>query len=412
MSAKLFVVGYNRYGELGLNHDSHITKLKEYNGTLDNKSSKASMQQIVNGLRHTIFITNHHDHIAKGNKYYGQCNIHKNESIKIKTIHTNTASDSTFIIGTDNRLYVCGRNDHYQLGIGNKTNIRTPVSVPHLEHVIDIQGGEYHSIALCNDSNANLKILSFWIRKYKINNNYIPNDLLFLINTWRGCYKIYSTGVPGEFYQYGQSGHPKLDLKLKNWKLIQFFSSEIQADIIQVSCGQHHSLFLDSEGGLYGCGNNDSYQISKSPKHCRQNKSIYKIRMHNIRIKIIEIQCGYDHNLLRDDAGRLFAFGDNKYGQCGDPGFENKGQPIQILKQHVIVGIKCGANHSFAKSNKNKHFLFGSNENNECTLDLSADDKIATPFCVDQVFNKLTNGMEIKNVYLGWENTFIIGKSM
>lgn len=42
-----------------------------------------------------------------------------------------------------------------------------------------------------------------------------------------------------------------------------------------------------------------------------------------LSIKVVRVECGADFTIIQDDKGKLFAFGDNRYGQLGITGLDN-----------------------------------------------------------------------------------------
>ena len=127
---------------------------------------------------------------------------------------------------------------------------------------------------------------------------------------------------------------------------------------------------------------------------------------------------GGQYNLMLDSKGNVYSFGYNEIAQCGfDP--ESDGVRIllpkllEISNKENIVEIKCGQSHSYLKTASLRHYLFGFNRDNYCTL--SPNNKYKkrwiTPFCINSTFRRLSNGKEIKTVYVGTDGTIIIAKS-
>ena len=136
------------------------------------------------------------------------------------------------------------------------------------------------------------------------------------------------------------------------------------------------------------------------------------------KIQIIDIASGYSHNLCIDNNGICYGFGYNKYGQCGVGNTTlriSSPHRINISSNYKIKTIKAGCYHSYICSKNNKHFLFGSNGYNQCTLSSAAasnqqhEDKVTAPLLINDIFSSLTNNNKsIKDMYLGYNNTWII----
>jgi len=109
-------------------------------------------------------------------------------------------------------------------------------------------------------------------------------------------------------------------------------------NITQISCGGIHSLVLDSEGRIFSFGNNkygqlglgDNKQINNTPQMIPSIQNI------------TQISCGGYHSLVLDSEGRIFSFGRNEYGQLGLGDNSHKNTPQMIPSIQNITQISCG----------------------------------------------------------------------
>lgn len=112
--------------------------------------------------------------------------------------------------------------------------------------------------------------------------------------------------------EYGQCGQGELNTCHKP-KLIENLES---VNIIQVACGDKHSLFLSDCGIVYACGDNEYGQIGMGRRfNLRVLKSPKRIDFHGPRIK--KIGCGNNFSVLLDVDGNLYTFGCAEFGQLG-----------------------------------------------------------------------------------------------
>ncbi|XP_055912225.1 probable E3 ubiquitin-protein ligase HERC4 isoform X2 [Eupeodes corollae] len=150
-------------------------------------------------------------------------------------------------------------------------------------------------------------------------------------------------------------------------------------DIKQVSCGANHSLALDEWGHIYSWGLDDYGQLGIGDSETRQ--TVPKILKHLVSKHLVQIACGHNHCLALSNSGELFAWGSNMYGQLG---FDNSDckhssipKQITALKGIPISFIACGANHSFALSKSGA--VFGWGRNNRGQLGLNDEDTRKLP---------------------------------
>ena len=113
--------------------------------------------------------------------------------------------------------------------------------------------------------------------------------------------------------------------------------------------------------------------------------------------------------MVLDNKGRIYSFGFNTHGQCGN-GYGKKvwiPKMIDYLKEYVVVEIKCGYHMSYCKTECGKNFLWGANNNNQC-IDFSNTSTVFIPNQIDEIVRAICNCKSILRVYLGFLCTFII----
>eukprot|EP01084_Bolivina_argentea_P229018 386644_1 len=196
--------------------------------------------------------------------------------------------------------------------------------------------------------------------------------------------------------------------------------------IIQIECGWEHSLFLTLDGAVHSGGSNKSAQLGHGEKYKENYGSIQKIEyLIKKSIKIINIKCGWNHNLALDENSIAYAWGENIYGKCG-VGSEDEyiyiPTFIKTKSNEKIKQIATGYSHSYVTTEKDGYWLFGNNDCNQVTLrDTNEQDgcwlpnnnyskREIKPYYINNTFKEITNDKEIKKVILGNKCTFIISK--
>ena len=177
----VFYVGYNGYGELGVNHTQNVQELTQIPNKLVNK--------VISSNAYSIWSDDEYKNIfATGYNIEGQCAIgsfsrnvktfqpikyFQENNIKINKIFINLAGKCTFFITDQGQLYGCGSNAKQQLGLGltdSSNRYSVPQLISQLSNVIDIKSCFQCNIALCSTDNTKiLQILSNWSRIYIFN---------------------------------------------------------------------------------------------------------------------------------------------------------------------------------------------------------------------------------------------------
>lgn len=87
--------------------------------------------------------------------------------------------------------------------------------------------------------------------------------------------------------------------------------------IIQVACGDKHSLFLTDTNEVYACGSNEHGQLGIASR-LRHIKMVTKPILITRQVPPIKkIGCGQDFSVMLDIHGNLYTFGSAKFGQLG-----------------------------------------------------------------------------------------------
>ena len=229
----VFCCGLNTNGQLGLGHNSNTYELKQILDAKDIKSISA-------GSYHSLFLKNDGTVFACGLNYDGQLGVgdkidrntltqvlYNNGNISDISEISAGGKHSLFLRKNDGVVFSCGNNDLGQLGIGNipfSTSLIQVKNINGIENISDItkiSAGSLHSLFLKKD------------------------------------YKVLACGN-NEFGQLGigDTTFEKLLVKVKGINGTGNIS-----DIIEISAGNKHSLFLKVDGTIFSCGNNEFGQL-------------------------------------------------------------------------------------------------------------------------------------------------------
>ena len=98
----------------------------------------------------------------------------------------------------------------------------------------------------------------------------------------------------------------------------------LHGGVEKVISGVHHSLFIKSDGSLWGVGQNEYGQlgINTKPKY----QSPIQIESD----EVISAGAGYYHSAFVKSDGSLWTMGRNNLGQLGDGTTTDRSTPVQI----------------------------------------------------------------------------------
>ena len=332
----VYSTGWNAYGQLGLGwvDNSNVPTL------ITNTIQNLNIIAVSCGNEHSLFLTNTGTVYACGIGTYGGLGIDSNTKL-VPTLITNTigtlkiiaisCGDSHSLFVTDTgTVYSTGWNPNGQLGLGDTTQRNVPTLITTNINNVNI-------IAIsCGDSHS-----------------------LFLTNTG----KVYSTGLNSS----GQLGLS--DITQRNVPTL--ITTNIgNLNIIAISTGYDHSLFLTNTGAVYSCGRNNEGQLGLADTLQRTVPTLIT----NIigSLNILSISSGDHHSLFRTSTGNVYSTGNNNAGQLGLNDTVNKNIPTLItntIGSLFISSISCGDSHSLFLTNN--YIVYSTGSNNFGQLGLS-----------------------------------------
>jgi alpha-tubulin suppressor-like RCC1 family protein len=275
--------------------------------------------------------------------------------------------DFSLFLDSNGKVYSCGRNDYGQIGrTDSDTSIPKQITSNIGEcNIVAISAGFDHSLFL--DSNG--KVYSCGQNLYgqlgrittKMVNGYLYDDIpehitsnigecnIIAISTYEyhslfldSNGKVYSCGTN----DYGQLG--RITTKNENGYLYDDIPEQITSNlsnIIAISAGRYHSLFLDLKGKVYSCGQNNYGQLGRTNSDTNIPMQITS----NIgECNIVAISAGVLYSLFLDSNGKVYSCGINHYGETGRTDLNSYTHiPIQITSNlSNIVAINATSDHS------------------------------------------------------------------
>ncbi|XP_060043786.1 probable E3 ubiquitin-protein ligase HERC6 isoform X1 [Erinaceus europaeus] len=233
----------------------------------------------------------------------------------------------------------CGDNHCGQLGCKDTARRKRPEPIHAFEtlHFELVSCGKEHSLAVCHKG------------------------------------RVFAWGA-GSQGQLGTGDTPEVihtPLKIK-------FHSAVK--IIQVSCGQYHSLALSEDSQVFSWGSNSHGQLGLGQKFS-QHSSPQKV-MSLQGIPVAQVAAGGTHSFILSLSGTSFGWGSNNAGQLalsGEKVPEQTYKPLAVgaLKTLAVTYISCGHKHTAVLTQDGKVFTFGDNSYGQ--LGRSTTDKRTGP---------------------------------
>lgn len=308
--------GDNAFGQLGIVNDISLLFSRPI------LISTANVVQVACGRQHSAFLTDEGKVYTFGLNYYGNLGIgnpgdriynptpvplpYKISKIICGYVHT-------IFVTTDGLCYGCGSNYQGQLGLVNIPTFREARLIPHLPSIIDGAASDHSALLTAN----------------------------------------------GEVYVSGSNDQGELGLG----DVItgtNFTKISDLPKIIQVACGPSTTLFLTSEGQIYGCGYGKYLGLGNLPITTPQ-------RLFSLT-NISSLACGTYHNIAVDIFGTAYTWGDNYNGQLGLGDNRDRLTPTILPEFHNIAQVTCGSNFTIIITIDGEMYTWGNNISSQLGL--------------------------------------------
>jgi alpha-tubulin suppressor-like RCC1 family protein len=152
---------------------------------------------------------------------------------------------------------------------------------------------------------------------------------------------------------------------------IDFFQTLVDDKVVQVSCGQQHTLFLTENGSLYGTGSG-AYGILGTGDTSDELLPVEITALKETLMdneKVVKVSCGSSFSAFVTNIGNLYVWGRNDSGQLG-LGEESQGDmhsaeryprriPFFETERVNIKDVACGENHMVAIASNGAIYYWG-----------------------------------------------------
>ncbi|KAL2325740.1 hypothetical protein Fmac_024798 [Flemingia macrophylla] len=155
----------------------------------------------------------------------------------------------------------------------------------------------------------------------------------------------------GEVFTWGEDSGGRLGHGFeKDFARPHLVESLVVTNVSYVTCGEHHTCAVSASGdlftwgdgthcsGLLGHGSDVSYWTPKRVSGPLEG------------LQVVSIACGTWHSALATSSGKLFTFGDGRFGVLGHGNRESVSYPkeVQLLSGHKTTKVACGVWHTAA----------------------------------------------------------------
>ena len=289
---------------------------------------KVTVPKLEIGATHTAALKTDGTVWTWGSNSYGQLgtgdNINKAMPAKVMDIENaidiSVGSYNTVVVKDDGTVWSFGYNGYGQLGDGTSSSRNTPVQVikqngKPLEKIVKISAGTNKTIAL--DENGNVWV---WGNTYKS-----TATKLTTINNAIDISPSYVVTQTGKVYT------------LEGEKL------EID-NILRVSEGTNHALFLTKEGTGYSIGANSNGQLGDGTTVSKNSPTVIKTEKSNLT-DIKELKAGSGSSMAIMKNGDTYTWGSNNNNKLGTTATKNQIYPTKLENVNTSISGNIGTDN-------------------------------------------------------------------
>ncbi|TDL29218.1 RCC1/BLIP-II [Rickenella mellea] len=183
-----------------------------------------------------------------------------------------------------------------------------------------------------------------------------------------GNYASFAVDDEGDVWGWGLNsmgqtgtgyGNPEDDQVVPQPRIVEGLGKEDLggATVVQVAGGEHHTIFLTSDGRVFACGRSNGGQLGLPDDHpaLKNNDSgmvptATLVPFPDTDDPVVHISAGTHNNLAVTAKGALYAWGEGNQGELGIGDETNAKQPTVVVRREggswKAISAACGGQHS------------------------------------------------------------------
>lgn len=258
----------------------------------------------------------------------------------------------SFAITETGRIFAWGANSKGQLGNGNKIDQDLPQDISSSfgsEKIVQLKTGVFSSMALTEDGEVFAWGSNIYgqlgngdntdsITPQKIQANLLNNEKVVQISS--GVYSVYALTEQNQIYSWGMNTYGQLGNGNNTSSNVPInITSKFSEKIKDIYASGYHTIAETTSGRLFVWGHNAYGSVGAGNFNLYYNLP-YEIEGNNFNNeKVAQISGGGHHTLIITNDKKIFAWGQNIYGQIGIGNAENQNLPNNITSIFNIAPI-------------------------------------------------------------------------
>lgn len=224
--------------------------------------------------------------------------------------------------------------------------------------------------------------------------------ILTHISTGSGDNFTYGIDEFGYVWGVGDNTYDQLSVDygstVSRWSKIPLPSGK---KVKEVSSGRYHSYILDTDGDVWGIGDNQYGQLGVG----HRNKINYYTAASGLTSKIIKLSGGFNHAYGLDVDGNIWATGHGYYGQIGNGSTSNRSSWVKATSGTKFVDVQGTVLGGFAIDESGNLWYTGENAWYQGGMGSNAQTNTWT-----MINSSVFNGAKIVKASGGWHHSIVL----
>ncbi|XP_046564861.1 uncharacterized protein LOC124273631, partial [Haliotis rubra] len=366
--------------------NTQLEELREKKQPVVEMSRKLALQPTIIGCgsQHTAIIRNSdlyvwgltnsgrlgHGDLVTDNSIAAPSRVETLHMLQMRVLSVACGGEHTLVI-TQQGVYGWGRSQYGQVGVGTRHHYTRPMLIESLlsETVVSIECGQYHSLALTENSDVVVTNTCFVCR---------PAALIVIpYITPCAIAQFFLDPGAGAVYSFGCGYFGELGLGDNSKKSCPTRISLLPEPVCIIATKYFHSIAVTSSNRVYswGCHPHSlrySAQLVRRARQLGQHLSDpvesylspSVVDSAYVNGKITQVTCGSLHTVLQTIEGEIYVWGRNLDGQLGIGSKQDEKIPRMLTKinDHNIVCVKSGGEFNIAMDTENTVWVWGKND--------------------------------------------------
>ena len=130
------------------------------------------------------------------------------------------------------------------------------------------------------------------------------------------------------------------------------------SNITKIDCGSDFTMVLDDKGKLFAFGNDVYGQLGIASSNV-SIKEPTKLSIPMSQGPVVDFSCGEEHAAYIDSKGNCHTWGYGQDGQLGHANKESLNTPKKLQFAHKVSQVKCGGGHTGLITESGALYLMG-----------------------------------------------------